>query len=385
MSEEVQSTPAPSDPTAVLEMSNLPDPSAGIEISRPEPPAKISMADLKAQLAEVKKDHKNPDLRPKPVPQEAALAASEQVMPEGNGEGEDVVTPEAVAPQMEATDQGGKKKGIKNPFARARIVEKERNEAQAALRDLQIEIARLRAAQEAAQAKVDVAKEEGPGPDAGPVELLMAEVKSIKSAIEQSKQEAQAIIARAQAENALLAVDQRIASVMEEAPEVMSGAISHLARVVQAQYEERFPDHTEQERFAMAQQAIQQKKLEWASNGLDPAEQMYRLATTYGYIPPESSDEEASAEAPKSKQVKKLTPVEEIKVAKERQAATKSLGAIPGRSVGSVAAKSVATPSELRDAISRAQQSGALPRRAGKAPTFGEMAAMFGIKPVSSR
>lgn len=232
-----------------------------------------------------------------------------------------------------------KEKTYENPQARARILEREKRERDDRIRDMEIELTRLR---ETMMKNSEKAAETEEDPDDGDILSVMAKkMDRIEKQLAESRKEAVTKMSELDNQKILSSYDVNLRAAVEANQEIMVPAIQHIASVVERQTRKENPNLKTKEIEKLAAQKVINMKLQWAREGRDPVEAIIEEAMDYGHVP--VIPDEAGTVEPKE-----LTTVETKKEQKPtreaREAATAGLGGVVGASPQKFTVKSLYTP-----------------------------------------
>lgn len=277
------------------------------------------------------------------------------------------------AVQEVATPQPLQEKQYVNAAARARILERDNRVLQDRLNAL---VNAISVQQQQPQVQQQVQSE--PDIQEDPVGALYHEIKTIKAKLEENER---VQMQRAQAgsvQSKLAYADNMIRQFAAQDPAQFNEATTYLAKIVQEQMEEEYPDATEDERLGMVAQTIAQQKLKWVQEGKNPGLEYYKRAKRFGFHwegpkPVTPAQAAATAEVDARAQIK-------AEKAKDQKAASlgKTVGAPPkrGRDVAKM------SENEFHTWLSTAVKSGEMrvePGRTGKTPKFSDLLPGVGI------
>lgn len=215
-------------------------------------------------------------------------------------------------------------KNIKNPQARARILEKERDRALDELAELKQMVQSImpKADQEDGEAEID--------PIADPAAAILKEIREAKEEILRLKQEREQERQVARAQSAVQQVDKRLNDEIAADP-VFKGAFDHVTRVVMNTHLDN-PQfgRTEQERRLNIMASLLRKELEWYEQGKDPVEEVYRQAMKFGFDPDDFAQRAGVRYGPDGRPIKAqqpatqkaATPVDKIRASRRKDTGT---------------------------------------------------------------
>lgn len=297
-----------------------------------------------------------------------------------------------VKAQEEPAEDEGEKEIVK-PWARARILEREKREKQSEINDLQGRVAKLTEAletvlarqQEAMQAKEEQEEEIDPALD--PAGAILSEVKKLTKRLDTLENGTRIEKTVDATTRALNIVNQPLIQQAQEDP-VFVGAVEHVAQIMEKTTSKKFPNKTPAERFAIATDSINRTKLDWARDGLDPVQEMYDLAMTYGFNPEAFEASLGNEEAPAQKKVmaKKPDAKQQIQRAKEKASAVTSMGGVSGSAPRHNPAGELARardPKEFDRVLDNLVKSGAASYNVGtpgRTPSFSELLPGKGVR-----
>lgn len=325
--------------------------------------------------------------------------APQAAQPDGaddDDEPEEIDLPPERAEAVPATDEStGKKKAAKaddepekeivKPWARARVLEREKREKETEINDLQYRVSALTGAVEKLVNAGVVAKDTNAQPEDQPVDpaidpvgALMQEQKAIKAMLSE-------LTASRSNERALNAVGQAaqiankaLAEQWETDP-VFQGAVGHIAKVVERTTEKRYPNASREDRARHVGLQMEQIKAGWVAERKDPVTEMYDMAMTLGFDP-ESYEKALQPQAGKKKadpQVDRSTPKERITRAREKATSVATLGGSEGAAPKRVSASdlAVADTGEFNRRLNQMIDQGLVRTRQtpGKSPRFADM------------
>jgi len=236
----------------------------------------------------------------------------------------DVDTPEE---EVEKPKEDVKEKKFENPQARARILEREKRQRDDRIRDLEIELMRVREAMSSIAQKKEEPQEDEPD-RSDPLSYLMKKMDRLEKSIEESKKEAAEKVSEISNEKLLSSYDAELRAAVEANKEIMLPAIQHIAMVVERQTMKENPTLKTNEIKKAAAQKVLAMKLQWAREGRNPLEAMLEEAMDYGFNLPEINQTQAQAEpAPAQSGIvkKEQRPSREAK-----ESVTAGLGGVTG-------------------------------------------------------
>lgn len=191
--------------------------------------------------------------------------------------------------------EAAREKRIKNPDARVRRLETEKNELRSAiaardaqLNDLQIAMTRMREemyqymgqAQQVAQQDY---YEDLPDPEIDPIGAMNYNLSKVADKIqaleeqriyEQQEQRRQELVSQA---------DRLIAQRVAQNPQEYKAAMDHLAGVVHEHANRNLSHLTSNEKRRAVDTWIKQQKAEWIAQGVNPADALYQIAQDHGF------------------------------------------------------------------------------------------------------
>jgi hypothetical protein len=305
---------------------------------------------------------KEPQPKAKPVAKPAGVKEITEEFVE-NG-----VSDEEVAAVMAAAAQ---RKVIKNPFARARIAEKERDLAQEREARLESKLDRLTAAFEGKDKAGEKAGD--PDEDLSPAEKILKELAEIKRERETEKK-------LAVAEGQLRSVSTIIYQRQQEDP-VFVDAMNHIARVMarRVQKDDRF-GKTEAEKKHNFAQVVLSEHLKIAEEGQDVVAWTYDKAEDFGFdikaacrahgvifegmdekeLFPEGLPKATGAPQSPAKGPARVDPRAEIAASRKRSEGTSTVSGLTGKPPKRFSAKNMMGKSdaEFRYEVKRAAAAG---------------------------
>lgn len=270
-------------------------------------------------------------------------------------------------------------KEFENPQARARILEREKRERDGHIRDLEIELSRMREQFDKMNEK-KVEKEEDIDPELSkndPLAYIAKKVDLLEREIKKSKEESASLTAAAKKQNVLEAADKALSTGAERFPDTFVPAVKHVAKIIDRHVAKNFKHLKTSEQRAAAEEMVNEIKFEMISNGVDPVLGILEMAEDLGWVAPEKKAEEVEdiPSTPKDKQPK----AKEDKPEAKRESVAASLGGMTGAPPQKFTAKAILTPSnpmnsesEYHHKIRQLQKAGVLSKsktnRAGLPP-----------------
>jgi len=336
--------------------SNFPTQTVNNELDTPEVEEEDLISALRASGKGVDSDSgKPPEGAPKPkVEAKKAEPKAEEDEPE-----------EQAAPEPEAEDEPEKE--IKKPWGRIRRLEKERNEKADQNTVLSNRIDKLATALEKLTAKGIEAEnadaqpeDEAVDPETDPAGAIMQELRAARQELAEITAERMATKQAEVIVGALTDVNSHLQNEIIKAskgktPEeqiegqVFSGALSHAAQILKRSVARQFPDLSEAQHLQIVADSTNRTKLEWASKGLDPVEEMYKFAMDLGFDPDAYEASLTAQKAPQAPEIQKpaSAPKEDAKAAvsraREKAASVASTGGVEGGKPHKSAAKRLQT------------------------------------------
>jgi phage terminase small subunit len=217
---------------------------------------------------------------------------------------------------------------IKNPDARARRLETERNELTAQLaqqreymEDMAIELGRLKSLAAQPAQLYEQPQEEFVDEELDPIGGISHNIKKLNDKLAHLEQQREYEKQQQHYAQSVNLADRLIASRIQENPEVNRAAMQHLAGVVYQQAMQNMPHLTSRERYAETQRWINEQKINWVNQGYNPADQLLNMAAQYGFNP--NAQEEAPAQ-------RRDQGREAIRKDRNRTKSTASMGGIDG-------------------------------------------------------
>ena len=222
-------------------------------------------------------------------------------------------SPQKATEKAEAEDEGGKE--IVKPWARARILEKERDRAEVRVNDLESRLTLLATAMEQLASSGIQAKDASAAPDdkkidpdIDPVGALLQEVRSVREEVKSLKADRDTDKARSSVAAAVSSVDGRLQEQFKSDP-VFVEALNHVAKVVGRTAEKKYPNATKSQLAQQVANQFAEVKASWAAEGRDPVTEMYDMAMTLGFDP-DAVESRIKAEKPEARA--KAAPKEKI-------------------------------------------------------------------------
>lgn len=169
--------------------------------------------------------------------------------------------------------------------------------------------------------------QEGQGPPQEPEALpdpeedlagsLIGRLDRLEQANQQDRQERQAREERQALAGEVQAAQQQVIAYRDTHPEY-APAVEHLVQAVAEEAREEFPTATEAEIQSLLEQETVRRLLQWRRAGLDPGEQLVKLARRRGWQP--SQDSSAGQEDPR----------QQVRAQRRRSRSASTIAAVPG-------------------------------------------------------
>lgn len=306
------------------------------------------------------------------------------------------VTEEMIA-AIEAEAPPPPPKVIKNPAARARILEKEVHKKDERIEQLEAKLDRVLGALEGKKPERadDSVREE----DLSPAEKLLRQQDELKAEILALRRERQIEKEMVAAEQKLRRVSASIEAEQKENP-VFVDALNHVARVMYHRVQ-KMPEFgsTEDEKKQSFARLVFSKQLEWADKGLDPVQEMYDMALDFGFdhmesarrhgvvfegmeaeMAPKAAPAKAAAAVAKAVQTKP-DPRAELALSKKRNEGTGTISGLTGKAPKRFNARNLVGKSdeEFRYEVRRAVAAGEIGVGKNGRPGFDELMASVAV------
>ena len=287
------------------------------------------------------------------------------------------------APEEEAEPE----KEIVKPWARARVLEKERNEKSEEVADLRQRLDLLTGMlQEQINARQEAPAEEEIDPEVDPVRAILKKMDGLEkkiSRIEQGGEQAKHAITTTQV---ISDVNETMQAQLGTDP-VFKEAVMHVATVMERSAAKKYPNLNENQRLAMVSDAINRTKLDWASRGADPIQETYEMAMTLGFDPDateaklKSQVNTATQKLPATSKTKP-SPKEDIAARRQKEQSVSSIGGVEGGSPKPYDASTLSKAKNAEEfgmALDNMFKAGVLAKnngRPGKTPDFATLLAL---------
>lgn len=416
MSEEPTNA-APAEPSAPAEpkIAALGTPEAGAPFEPgdvAEEPEKADLSDPETFRAfatperdyeDSEDDEEEPSLtwddikRPEPVP-----IRREARLPEVKTEPKGPEITEALLAEIEAEAPPPRPKVIKNPAARARILEKEVHAKDTEISELKSKVNRILEAIEGKGTVPDLDKKKDSAEDEEDIPIGLRILKNQeedrkrREVLEQEllafKREKQMEKEMVAAENKLRTISTAIENEQKENP-VFVDALNHVARAMYYRVHQLDEfGKTEEEKKQSFARLVLSKQLEWADKHLDPVQEMFNTALGFGFdhiasarhhgVVFEGMEEEMAPTPPKQaaaavKQAvaAKPDPRAELALAKKRSEGTGTISGLTGKAPKRFSAKNMMGKSdeEFRYEAKRALATGELGKPGQKRVTYDDL------------
>jgi len=270
------------------------------------------------------------------------------------------------APEPEAEEDEPEKE-IKKPWGRIRRLEKERNSRDDQINTLSGRVEKLAAALERYAAKGVEAEnadaqpeDDAVDPETDPAGAILQEQRAIRQEIAELKAtrlaEQQARLIVETLDNVNTNLQSEVVKAEKGATEseqiegrVFLGAITHAAGILKNSVARQFPDLNEKQWQQIVADSTNRTKLEWASKGLNPVEEMYKFAMDLGFDPDAYEASLTAQKAPQAPETQKAAPApkEDAKAAvsraRDKAASVASTGGVEGGKPHKSAAKRLQT------------------------------------------
>lgn len=226
-------------------------------------------------------------------------------------------------------------KEIVKPWARARILEKEKREKDQTIQGLEHKVGKLTEALDRLLVGRGVTgeekREEEIDPEVDPAKAILKKIEGVQSELSALKAEREATKQVGVIVEALNDVNKTLHTQLGEDP-VFYGALEHISRVMERQIEKQFPNRSQEEKLRLVSDATNKTKLEWARDGKDPVTEMYDFAMTLGFDPDSYESRIQSAKSTETVTNKKSNPDprKSVERAKARASSVAGLGDVEG-------------------------------------------------------
>ena len=229
----------------------------------------------------------------------------------------------------QALTEDASDKEFKNPHARARYLEKqleqEKTDSEILARRLQwvLESVPEMVAKSVAPQKEEPAEEV----DLDPITVILKKIDGLGNKLNEIENKSVTQTQVSADMQALSLANKVISDAVNASPE-FSGAITHLAKIVLFDLNEKFPNLTKSEKEKIADRAIQQEKVDIVKSGKNPVDVFYKRALLMGFRP-----EEVQTQTKKEKDTQPEKPQKDpraqIKKENERDSKMNSIGGAP--------------------------------------------------------
>lgn len=240
---------------------------------------------------------------------------------------------DVIAKAEKARDSKQKKQKepkIKSPDARARILQKEKQEKDREVQDLKIKVERLYEAmmEMSAAGRVDPQIEEDEiDPELDPQGAQAKQLERLQQDIERMEYERELERTTSAVREATIAANKMIQTYVQS-DESNQDALQFLAGIVEQRADDVLPNYTTAEKVAAVGQWMNEQKVQWIAEGKHPGKQMVEMAYAYGFNPDNQySDDEEFVEEPLVQDVNR----QKIAQARAKQSKASTISDISGR------------------------------------------------------
>lgn len=245
---------------------------------------------------------------------------------EGDQE-EDIIKAAELANKQPQKKQ--KQTKIKSPDARARILQKEKQEKDRQVQDLQIKVERLYSAMMEMAAAQNQPKEveDEIDPELDPQGAQALQIQKMQEEIQRMEYERKVESNVAAVREATIAANKMIQTYVQS-DESHEPALRYLAGIVEERADEVLPNLTTAEKINEVNKWMSEQKVKWIIEGKHPGEEMVQMAYAYGYNPSETIEgNEEYYEEP----LVQDTNRQQIAQARARQSKTNTIATLPGK------------------------------------------------------
>lgn len=210
---------------------------------------------------------------------------------------------------------------IKNPDARARILERDNRILSARMNQLLDAINQANIQQYQANQMVQEVDEVDDDLPEDPLSRIYSKVENVERKLTDQEKLNQYREFYESEMAVLNKADNLLRAEREKAPEEFDSIIGFLARVAMEQVQEDYPNLTEPEQMQVVAQTVNQKKMEWVKSGKNPADEYKKLAKRYNFVPEKKEQSQAKPAVQKTTNAR-----QEIQKAKSKDETLNSLG-----------------------------------------------------------